>query len=38
MGFALVAAWVTSRRREAASLPLARVHHNTMGEAMKIDE
>jgi hypothetical protein len=37
-GFAAVAFSVTSRRSEVVPRPRARVHHNTIGEAIKIEE
>jgi uncharacterized protein with GYD domain len=35
---AVVVCWITSRRSALVSRPLARVHHRTIGEAMKMDE
>src|SRR5215475_10081027 len=35
---AVVVCWMTSRRSALVSRPLARVHHRTIGEAMKMDE
>ena len=35
---AVVVCWITSRRSALVSRPRARVHHSTIGEAMKMDE
>ena len=35
---AVVVCWITSRRSALVSRPLARVHHRTIGEAIKMDE